>query len=165
MTSLETDRLRLRAWNETSDLSPLCQFYADEKASKFVGGPRKPEIVWRQMAAYIGHYALRGYSYWAIEERSTGNFIGGAGLWNSPNWPELELGYYIFPKNQGKGYATEAARRCQTYALDELNEEALVSYINKDNIGSKRVAKKLGGIFEGVVELASFGPHEVYRYK
>lgn len=165
MIQLETARLLLREWNEASDLAPMCEFYADAASSGFVGGPRDPEVVWRAIASYMGHYQLRGYSYWAIEEISSGDFVGASGLWNSAEWPEMELGYYIIPAKQGQGFATEAARKCQEFAFRELNNETLVSYINKENTPSKRVAKRLGGIFDGLVELAHFGPHEVYRYK
>lgn len=164
MKTIFSERLKLRAWNEETDLAPLLEFYADESASKFIGGPRKPEVVWRQIAAYIGHAHMRGYGYWAIEAIDTGKLIGAAGLWNSPEWIEMELGYYIFPAFQGNGYATEAARRCQRYAFEELKVDTLISYIDKKNMPSKNVAKKLGGVFDGKRNLAHFGEHEIYRY-
>jgi RimJ/RimL family protein N-acetyltransferase len=165
MIKLETDRLYLRGWAEDSDFRPLCEFYADTDASKYVGGTKDPEMVWRQIVSYLGHYQLRGYSYWAVEEKSSNALVGAVGLWNSPAWPELELGYFILPVMQGRGFATEAACRCQNYAFDTLQELTLASFIKKENIASRHVALKLGGQFDGMIDLANFGPHEVYRYK
>ena len=35
-----------------------------------------------QMAAFLGHWELRGYGLWAVEERSSQKFIGRIGLLN-----------------------------------------------------------------------------------
>ncbi len=161
---LETDRLILREWQEKSDLKPMIDFYTDPKTAKYVGGPKQPEEIWRLMATYIGHFTLRGYGYWALEEKQSRSFAGAVGLWQSPEWPELELGYWILPHMQGRGFATEASLRCLEFAFHELKVETLVSYIAEDNLSSKAVAKKLGAYFDGTVELAHYGIHEVYRY-
>jgi hypothetical protein len=34
---------------------------------------------WRQMAMFVGHWSLRGFGVWAVEERATGAFIGRMG--------------------------------------------------------------------------------------
>ncbi len=164
MKNYATDRLLLRSWDERRDLDPLISFFSDAEASHFIGGPRAPEVVWRTIAAYIGHAQLRGYSYWAVEERTSGDLIGAEGLWNSPEWKEMELGYYLFPKAQGKGYATEAAHQCQQLARDVFHSPSLVSYIDSSNQASRNVAMKLDGKLDGTIELAHFGPHDVYRY-
>jgi len=164
MNTLHTERLVLRSWDEANDLKPLIEFFSDAEASHFIGGPRDAEAVWRTIASYIGHFHLRGYSYWAVADRVNNKLIGATGIWNSPQWGEMELGYYIFPAHQGKGFATEAAKRCQQYVFEDLGKQTLVSYINAENEASKKVAKKLGGTFDGIYELAEFGPHEVYRY-
>lgn len=116
------------------------------------------------MASLAGHWTLRGCGYWAVEERQTGHFVGGVGLWSPEGWPELELGYWIVPAIQGKGYASEAAARARDYAFGALGAETLVSYIHPDNQPSIGLAERLGARHDGMVELGTHGPHCVYRY-
>jgi RimJ/RimL family protein N-acetyltransferase len=163
MDELLTERLRLRMWVPL-DFEAFAGYFADPEASRFLGGVRGGETAWRLMAAYVGHWVLRGFGYWAMEERGSGRFCGAAGLWRSEGWPELELGYWLVPEMQGQGYATEAARRCRDHAFEALGAETLVSYIAPANEPSMRVAERLGGRREGAIELLDYGRHEVYRY-
>lgn len=163
MEELTTERLRLRMW-VPMDFEAFARYFADANAARFVGGQLEPEHAWRLMATYVGHWVLRGFGYWALEERESGRFVGAAGVWHSPSWPEMELGYWLVPEMQGKGYATEAARRCRGHAFETLGADTLVSYIAPANAPSKRVAERLGARAEATIDLLDFGPHEVYRH-
>lgn len=164
MIHLKTERLVFRQW-ALSDYPIFSEFYADEANARYVGGVKSPEEAWRLMATYIGHYQLQGFSYPAIAEKKTGNLIGTVGLWHSDPWPEPELGYWILPRSQGKGYGVEAGLAVKNHALDDLKLESLVSYIDPSNEPSKKLAMRLGATFDGIIELLDFGPHEVYRYR
>lgn len=164
MTHLETERLNFRLWS-AQDYEPLSQFYQNEQYARFVGGTKSAEESWRLMATYIGHYQLNGYSYLAIEEKTTGNLIGTVGLWNSIPWPEPELGYWLLPAAHGKGYGVEAGLAVKDYALNTLKFDSLVSYIDPANQPSKKLALRLGAKLDQTINLLDFGPHEVYRYK
>ena len=164
MIGLETERLIFRQWKH-SDYDAFASFYAVEENARFVGGIKTPEASWRLMATYIGHYELNGYSYLAIDEKDTGTLIGTVGLWNSDPWPEPELGYWLLPNAQGKGYGVEAGLAVKAFALDTLKLKTLVSYIDPTNIPSKKLAERLGGTFDKTIELLDFGAHEVYRYR
>lgn len=164
MEQLETDRLRLRHWLE-KDFDAYASYYADEETARFVGGTHTRDKAWRRMASELGHWALRGFGYWAVEEKATGALVGCVGLWLPEGWPELELGYWLLPQMQGMGYAAEAGRRALDYAYAELGVDTLVSYIDPDNEPSIRLAERLGGRYEETIELLDFGPHRVYRYR
>jgi len=160
---LETERLRLRLWRG-SDFKHFESYFSDPELSKYVGGIKGKEQAWRLMAAYIGHWQLKGYGKMAVEEKESKQFVGCAGLWNSDNWPELELGYWFVREGQGKGYATEAALRMKIFAFDELKADTLVSYIHPENEASKKLALRLGAIEENSIDLIGFGEHCVFRY-
>ena len=160
---VETERLRLRQWRE-SDFASLARFYADEEDARFVGGKKDADQAWRLLALHIGHWSLKGFGYWAIDEKASNDFVGCAGLWQSPGWPELELGYWLMKKHRGKGYAAEACLRCIHYARAVLRAGSLVSYIDPANEPSIRLAQRLGATNEKTIELASYGPHCVYRH-
>ena len=44
------------------------------------GQPFAAEDVWSKLLRYAGHWALLGFGYWAIEEKSSGRFVGEAGF-------------------------------------------------------------------------------------
>ena len=98
---------------------------------------------WRYFAGVIGHWALRGFGFWAVEEKDSKRLIGGVGLWYPEGWPEPELAYWLMPQAQGKGYATEAGLKVIEVAFDVMRLETLVSYMNPENNASIRVAERL----------------------
>ena len=163
MTQLETERLLLRHWTE-ADFEAYAAYYADPELARFIGGVCDRPTAWRRLAAEVGHWTLRGYGFWAVEEKATGELVGSVGLWRPEGWPELELGYWLMPAGQGKGYATEAGLKSREYAYEVLGARTLVSYIHPDNEASKRVAERMGARHEETIELLEFGPHCVYRH-
>ncbi len=84
---LETDRLLLRQWRP-DDFDHYAEYYADEELARYVGGACDRPQAWRRWAAEIGHWTLRGYGFWAVEEKQTGNLAGCVGLWFPDGWPE-----------------------------------------------------------------------------
>lgn len=164
MIGLKTERLIFRQW-KNSDYEQFSKFYSNDKNAKYVGGIKNTEESWRLMTSYIGHFVLNGYSYLAVIEKSSKKLIGTVGLWNSEPWPEQELGYWLLPEFQGKGFGKEAGLTVKNFALDTLKFESLVSYIEPSNEASKQLALRLGAKYDTKIDLLDFGPHDVYRYK
>lgn len=160
---LETDRLHMRQLRE-DHFDAFAAYLADEETARFVGGVKSRDEAWRAMAAILGHWTLKGFGLWAVEEKSSGNFVGCIGLWKPEGWPELEVGYWLTLAGQGKGYATEAATTARDYAYGTLGAKTLVSYIDPDNGPSKRVVERMGAWHDETIELLSHGPHCVYRH-
>jgi RimJ/RimL family protein N-acetyltransferase len=115
------------------------------------------------MAVITGHWALRGYGIWVIEDKATGQFAGYSGLWNPEGWPGQEVTWSVSAAFRRRGYAVEAARRARAYAYDELNWPTAVSVIHPDNVPSKRVADRVGAVPEKRIELRG-SPVDVYRH-
>ena len=159
---LETARLRLRAWGN-EDLDGFARFCADEATARFVGGVSDRAGAWRRMAAQAGHWQLRGYGSWVIEEKSDGGFIGYCGLWNPEGWPDREIMWGLLADRHGRGYATEAARCARDFAYGRLGWNTAISCIDAGNRASLRVAEKLGAKFERTAEV---GPYRfgIYRH-
>jgi RimJ/RimL family protein N-acetyltransferase len=145
--SLETDRLLLREWRE-ADLDAYARICADERVTQFLAGPIDRSEAWRQLATFLGHWELRGFGTWAVEERSTGAFVGRIGLHQPEGWPGLEVGWTLEPSVWGRGYATEGGRASLDYAWDVLGAERVISIIDPDNARSIAVAERLGETFE-----------------
>lgn len=160
--TLETERLTLRA-PTAEDFPAIAAFYASDR-SQFVGGPLNADRAWRQLAAEIGHWTLRGYGRWSVDEKDTGKTVGMIGLWNPEGWPEPEIGWDLFEGSEGKGYATEAGRAARNYAYDTLGWTTAISLVVEGNAGSAKVAERLGAKLDGTFEHQSFGTTLIYRH-
>src|SRR5215471_9786437 len=108
---------------------------------------------WRHMALLVGHWELRGYGHWAVEEKASGKFIGRIGFLYPEGWPDFEIGWTLARSHWGKGFATEGARCALEYGFNELNKEHIISLIHPNNKGSIRVAEKLGERHEGETQI------------
>lgn len=158
----ETDRLILRPFAQ-QDFEPMAQFFADP-VSSFYGGPCGREDAWRKFAVYAGHWALRGFGPWALEEKSSGAFVGLSGLWYPEGWFAPEITWALVPGHHGKGYATEAARRALRAAYEDFLWTTAVSVVAEKNTASKAVAQRLGAQEETRITYRH-GPAIVYRHQ
>ncbi len=152
MTTLETERLFLRRFAE-QDLDAFAGIVADEDVMRFMDGPRDRATAWSDMTRILGHWVLRGYGMWALQEKHSGALIGRVGLWNPEGWPGLEVGWLVARSRWGQGFATEAARASLEYAFDTVGADHVISLINPQNTASIRVAEKLGGRLERRIEM------------
>ena len=145
----------MRPWRE-SDFPTYETWCANIDIMRYLGGKTMNRLeAWRHLAYLVGHWAFRGYGYYAAEEKSTGRLVGRVGYTNGAGWPGFELGWTIVPEYQGRGYATEAATFLLAYAFDALDQPHVISLIHADNTPSQRVAAKLGQTIEGETEVLS----------
>jgi len=161
--SIETPRLNLRMFEE-SDWGALCQMFEDEECVRYTRGQvlQKWET-WRILAAYLGHWSLRGYGPYAVVEKSSGKMMGPVGLWCPGDWPEPEIKYSLTKTFWGKGYASEAALAVKEMVKKDLGWRRLISLIVRENSNSIAVAKRIGGVFEKTISFRG-GEAEVYAY-
>ncbi len=153
---LETERLILRGWRE-QDIEPVSEIMVDEEAARFIGGAVPKWQPFRTVCQFIGHWQLRGFGFFAVEERASGECMGWCGLWRPDGWPDNELGYSLRPKFWGNGFATEAARASLRFAYEKLAWNTAISCIDAGNFGSQGVAKHLGATREKTdVEINDF---------
>jgi len=147
---LETERLRLRGWQEV-DFEPFAAIYADPDEARYIGGMHSRDEAWRRMACYLGHWALRGYGHWVLEDKVSAAFVGWAGLWSPEGFPGREIAWTIVPAVRGRGLAQEAGRRARAFAYETLGWTSAISLVHVDNAPSIRVAERLGATFERIV--------------
>ncbi|MFS8084957.1 MAG: GNAT family N-acetyltransferase [Acidobacteriota bacterium] len=151
--TLETERLLLRFFRE-SDFAQYAKVVADPEVMHFIGGKPLNDIeAWRHMASTIGHWYLRGYGPWAVEEKASGRVVGRLGFNYPAGWPGFELGWVLGRESWGKGYALEGARRALEYAFNEMDRDHVISCIDPGNLRSIKVAERLGEKVEGKAEL------------
>jgi RimJ/RimL family protein N-acetyltransferase len=100
---------------------------------------------------------------WAVEERSTGNFLGRIGCQYPEGFPAFEIGYTLSRGAWGKGYAREGAAAALKYAREVLGHTDITSIIRPANAASIRVATSLGAVAGEEVEFYG-APSVLYRY-
>ena len=147
---LETARLRLRC-HCPADLAPFVAMWQEPAFYRYLAGrPLPEEGVWTKMLRHLGVWALYGYGYWAVEEKSTGQFIGnvGFGEWQRAIEPSIkgwpEMGWVLAPHVHGRGYATEATQAVLAWGDVHLPTPRTVCLIDEDNAPSRGLAAKLG---------------------
>ena len=140
--TLETERLVLRA-PRADDFEAYAAFYRSERSANR-GGPLDRVAAWREFSAEVGHWLLRGYGPWAVDEKASGAHCGMVGLWYPENWPAPEVGWLVWEAFEGRGIAFEAAVRARAYAFETLGWPQVASCIRETNMRSRRLAERLG---------------------
>lgn len=158
---LETERLILRMLTG-DDFEAYARIQADDEGQKYLSGKAMArDESYRSMSMLVGQWLIRGYGFWGVVEKETGELVGRVGFHNPEGWPGFELGWTIRRDRWGRGYATEAAKRALRYAFEELKQPRVISVIHPDNAASIAVAKKIGETFEREGEVAG---HRVVIY-
>jgi RimJ/RimL family protein N-acetyltransferase len=154
MNSLQTERLDLRMFRE-SDFDAYADICADAEVARYIGDgkPLSRIDAWRSLAFILGHWQLRGYGLWAVEERMSGELIGRIGCYYPGGWPGFEVGWALRRTSWGQGYATEGARAAMRYAFEKSEQPHVISLIRPGNERSIRVAERLGETLEGRTEV------------
>jgi aminoglycoside 6'-N-acetyltransferase len=82
--------------------------------------------------------------------------IGHVTLDYLPKQPYLlDLAYFVHPKMQGKGIATEAAKAMLGYAVNAFQAEKIIATAHPDNKPSQRVLEHMGFVLTGTAEVES----------
>jgi len=158
-TEIKTERLLLRQFRE-SDLDAWAAIVADPEVMQYVGGTALDrDQAWRSLGYILGHWRLRGYGLWAVEERESGALIGRVGLYFPEGWPGVEVGWLVARERWGEGFATEGGARAVRYGFEALDAERLISVILPENEASVRVALKVGERFDRQMQLQGKDVH------
>ena len=146
-------------------VEPYVRMMADPEVTRFLGDGRPLDRAdaWRQLALLIGHWELRGFGLWAVEERASGRFIGRVGCHEPDGWPGFELGYVLAREAWGRGLAREGAAAALDFARRELGRDTIISLIRPANRASIAVAEHFGARRTGSVEFYG-ATTDVYTY-
>ena len=99
-------------------------FAPARRSLKFVGGTSDRRGTWGRIAAYLGHWVLRGYGHWAIEEKASGRFVGYSGLWNPEGWPEPEVIWGLARRCARQGLRHGGGAACPRVRLSRARLDA-----------------------------------------
>ncbi|MET9271240.1 GNAT family N-acetyltransferase [Kribbella sp. NPDC003557] len=146
MTELRTDRLVLRRWRD-SDVEPWAAMNADPEVREHLGDLLTREQSAASVAGFQADFDRRGYGWWAVEVRATGEFIGFAGLDQVDDhmpFTGVEIGWRLARQAWGYGYATEAALAVLSYGFDSLELPEILAVTTALNHRSQAVMRRIG---------------------
>jgi RimJ/RimL family protein N-acetyltransferase len=152
----ETANLRL-SWLSPDDAEDLHRLLSDPAVMRFSAtGPLSRQASDAKLQEILGDYVTHGWGRWKVTEKQTGGadtdrFIGVCGLlhWDDiGGQQEVEIGYRYLPTAWRKGYGTEAASAVRDLGFGRFGLRRLISVIEAANVGSWRVAEKVGMRYE-----------------
>jgi RimJ/RimL family protein N-acetyltransferase len=146
-----TERLRLRQWCE-EDRVPFAALNADRRVMEFFPSTRDraaSDVLADRLEAHIDQ---RGWGFWAVERKETGEFIGFVGLHTPPLGlaisDKVEVGWRLAFQYWGKGFATEAAQCALRVGFESLGLTEIVSFTSLLNLRSRAVMERLGMVLD-----------------
>jgi RimJ/RimL family protein N-acetyltransferase len=148
--TLTTPRLSLRPMR-ADDWADYHSLMSSDRAV-YMGGPFDMSVSWGMFCADHAQWSLFGCGALMIETSADGECIGQVGINHGPLYPEWELGWFLYPKAEGQGFAYEAAAALRAWAKEVRQLETLVSYVDSDNTRSARLAEKLGAQLDATAQ-------------
>jgi RimJ/RimL family protein N-acetyltransferase len=85
----------------------------------------------------------------SVIEKTSGRWVGRLGPWQPEGWAGTEIGGGLHPVAWGKGYATEGSAAAIDWAIETLGWTDILHCIDPANVGSMRVAERLGSRLRG----------------
>jgi RimJ/RimL family protein N-acetyltransferase len=146
---LETERLVLRRFTP-ADVDNLVELDGDPDVMHYITGGRttpRDEIESDFLPAFLSYYErFAGYGFWAVIEKSGGEFLGWFHLRppQGADPDEPELGYRLRKAAWGKGYGTEGSRALIHKGFSELGARRVYAETMAVNLASRRVMEKAG---------------------
>lgn len=115
------------------------------------------------IAGMIAEWVHRTDLTLGIFDRTTGELLGGSGL-HRMDWGSrcFEVGYWIRPEHEGRGFVTETVRALTIYCFDQLRAARVEVRLDPVNARSKAIPERLGFVHEGTLRqnaLATSGDH------
>lgn len=87
---------------------------------------------------------------WVIEHASTNEFMGIFGLYHiDTKNRNAEIGYWLFPQFQGKGYASQTLQLVLSFASTALNLHRIYADVETENSASARLVARNNFNLEG----------------
>ncbi|GGI87785.1 GNAT family N-acetyltransferase [Legionella impletisoli] len=107
----------------------------------------------RFMEMILPYQDKHGHGMASVFLSDSGEFIGQAGIFHIGHYDlQPEIGYRFYKKYWSKDYATEVVNALVKWGFQHLDIDTIVSFVEPENIASKRVLEKCNFKFIGIEE-------------
>lgn len=148
MAAAETERLMLRNWRD-GDTDAFDRHCNTEAVMRWLGGVRS-RAEYDEVAARLRRWQEeRGFTFWVVERKADGAFLGFCGIKiadgeGSTVLGRHEIGWRLREDAWGQGYAREAAAAALDIAFDRIGAESVVALTVAGNAASWGLMERLG---------------------
>lgn len=144
---IETERLVLRGWRD-ADLDPFHAMCSDPRVMATLGPLMTRDETEALIRRNADFEARLGYTFWAVERRGDGTFLGWCGVKpgaaGTPIEGEVEIGWRIAADHWRKGYAREAAAATLDWVWAHTDAPAVAAITSMGNAASWSLMERLG---------------------
>lgn len=144
---IETERLILRRWTD-ADRVPFHAMGRDHAVMEFLGPLQTPAETDTAIDHLNSYLDSHGYTFWAVEHRLDGAFLGFTGLKpgpvGTPLYNKVEIGWRLATAFHGLGYAREAAAASIKWAWANLPDDEILAMTVRENSRSWGLMERLG---------------------
>ena len=142
----ETKRLILRELRQ-DDAEHFYELNNDPDVLKYTGDEAFNSVEdARDFLKNYSEYEENGYGRWAVIRKDDHAFLGWCGLKLNEEG-HVDIGFRIFQKYWGNGYATEAALKAIDLGFNKFDLREIIGRTANENKGSFRVLEKIGMTF------------------
>ena len=153
MQVLETERLVLRHF-KPSDAAFILELVNEPGWKKYIGdrGVNSLDDARRYIETVpLASYAKHGFGLWAVELKDGGSLVGMCGLIKRDTLEDVDIGFALLSRFEGRGYAREAANATLAYARDQLGLTRVVAITTEHNHRSGILLERAGMSYEGTI--------------
>ncbi len=145
---IDTDRLVLRSWRD-SDRDGFAAMGRDPEVMQHLGPLQNRAASDVTIDRLIAVQAVHGHTFWAVENRADGEFLGFCGLKIAPDGiagleGAIEAGWRLRRAAWGRGYAQEAARASLAWGWANLPGDRIIAITTPENQRSQHVMQRIG---------------------
>ncbi len=142
-----SERLGFRNWDMT-DIDKMHEINSDENVMKYFPTIPTKEQTKEFVERMKKQFENKGFCYFAVDKLEDSELIGFIGLseqiYEADFTPCVDIGWRIKSSEWNKGFASEGAKKCLDYALNELKLENVYSIAPKINTKSEYIMTKIG---------------------
>src|SRR4030095_11166589 len=145
MIIFETARLIVRHY-EVNDKENFFLLNGNEDIMRYIR-PAKTRAESDQFFSetLAGYMQTPSLGRWAVNEKTSGNFVGSFAIIPIPEKTALvQLGYALLKDHWGKGFATELTAAGLKHAFTKMKLTEIYGLTQKDNTDSQKVLLKAG---------------------
>lgn len=142
-----SERLGFRNW-KSEDAESLFEINSDKRVMEFFPNVATKEETIDFIERMKTQFQNKGFCYFAVDKLENNEFIGFIGIseqtYDSQFTPCVDIGWRLKFSEWNKGFATEGAKRCLDFALNNLKIETIYSIAPKINLKSELIMTKIG---------------------
>ena len=146
MKILESERLAYLTFS-LEDYDFLLDLETNKEAREFFGGIASPEIVKNILNSFLERYHKENFSYFKVQLKDTGEFIGAAGFERHKSTNEVGIGYILYKNYWDNQFPIEILTSLLAWGKGRIQTNYFISVVDKNDEPTKKALQDSGMSF------------------